>query len=96
MTTIHDFLAAHRNEQNAFLAELVRVPSDNPPGDCAPHAERAAHLLEAMGFKVERHSVPADTVQDPSEFWLQWAALDAMSYWTVVLPLARASMVAVR
>ena len=35
------------------------MPSDNPPGDCAPHAERTAHLLEAMGFAVERHVVPA-------------------------------------
>ena len=28
-----------------FLRELVKVPSDNPPGDCAPCAERAATLL---------------------------------------------------
>jgi succinyl-diaminopimelate desuccinylase len=34
-------------EQVAFLAELVKVPSDNPPGDCAPHAARAAELLSA-------------------------------------------------
>lgn len=46
----------------AFLRELVRVPSDNPPGDCAQHAERAAVLLEDMGFVVERHPVPADLV----------------------------------
>jgi acetylornithine deacetylase/succinyl-diaminopimelate desuccinylase-like protein len=59
---IHAFLAAHRKEQEAFLADLVRVPSDNPPGDCAPHAERAAHLLEAMGFAVERHVVAQDAV----------------------------------
>jgi succinyl-diaminopimelate desuccinylase len=46
-----------------FLAELVRVPSDNPPGDCAPHAQRTAQLLEALGFKVERHRVPDAAVQ---------------------------------
>lgn len=46
-----------------FLAELVRVPSDNPPGDCAPHAARAAELLEQLGFTVERHEVPAETVR---------------------------------
>ncbi len=34
----------------AFLAELVKVPSDNPPGDCAAHATRARALLEALGF----------------------------------------------
>ena len=57
-----DFVDRHHAEQTAFLAELVKVPSDNPPGDCAPHAERAAALLEAMGFAVERHVVPADVV----------------------------------
>ena len=62
-TTIHAWLAAHRAEAERFLAELVRVPSDNPPGDCAPHARRAAELLEAMGFAVERHAVPAEAVQ---------------------------------
>lgn len=44
--------------QIRFLAELVRTPSDNPPGDCAPHAEKAACLLEELGFSVERHPVP--------------------------------------
>nr|WP_246591477.1 ArgE/DapE family deacylase [Aminobacter anthyllidis] len=41
-----------------MLAELVKVPSDNPPGDCAAHADRAAQLYEALGFTVERHKVP--------------------------------------
>ncbi|HTY95181.1 MAG TPA: ArgE/DapE family deacylase [Steroidobacteraceae bacterium] len=45
-------------EQVKFLAELVRVPSDNPPGDCAPHARRTAELLEGLGFSVERLAVP--------------------------------------
>jgi acetylornithine deacetylase/succinyl-diaminopimelate desuccinylase-like protein len=58
--SIREHLAAHRDEQTRFLAELVRVPSDNPPGDCRPHAERAAALFEALGFAVERHDVPAD------------------------------------
>jgi acetylornithine deacetylase/succinyl-diaminopimelate desuccinylase-like protein len=55
---IHDWLLAHRDAQVRLLAELVQVPSDNPPGDCAPHAQRAAALLEALGFAVERHPVP--------------------------------------
>ena len=62
-TDIEQFLAAHEKEEEAFLAELVKVPSDNPPGDCAPHAARAAQLLEAMGLAVERHVVPADVVK---------------------------------
>src|SRR5262245_1482733 len=52
------FLAARREEQTRFLADLVRIPSDNPPGDCARHAARAAELLEGLGFKVERLPVP--------------------------------------
>jgi len=55
---IHEFLAARREDATRFLAELVRVPSDNPPGDCAPHAARAALLLEHLGLAVERHPVP--------------------------------------
>lgn len=46
-----------------FLKALVRVPSDNPPGDCAPHAEVAAQLLEELGFTVERHAVPEPFVR---------------------------------
>src|SRR5262245_55619784 len=57
-TTMAAFLAARREAQARFLAELVRVPSDNPPGDCRAHAERAAALLEGLGFTVERHPVP--------------------------------------
>ena len=46
----------------AFLAELVRIPTDNPPGDCAAHAQKARTLLEESGFTVEVHSVPAPSV----------------------------------
>jgi acetylornithine deacetylase/succinyl-diaminopimelate desuccinylase family protein len=60
---IEDYLAAQREHQTRFLAELVKVPSDNPPGDCAAHAQRAAELLEGLGFAVERHPVPADVVR---------------------------------
>lgn len=60
---IETFLAEHRDAQTRFLAEVVKVPSDNPPGDCAPHAQRAAELLEELGFTVERHPVPQDIVR---------------------------------
>jgi acetylornithine deacetylase/succinyl-diaminopimelate desuccinylase family protein len=50
--------------QIAFLAELVRVPSDNPPGDCTPHALKTASLLEDLGFVVERYPVPEALVRD--------------------------------
>jgi len=45
-----------------FLAELVKIPSDNPPGDTSASAGQAANLLEGLGFAVERHEVPADLV----------------------------------
>ncbi len=61
--TIQTFLATARDAETRFLAELVKVPSDNPPGDCAAHAERAAVLLEELGFEVERHPVPETLVQ---------------------------------
>ncbi len=57
---IHDYIAGNRNKMQEFLAELVKMPSDNPPGDCAPHAERTAELLEGLGFIVERHPVPPE------------------------------------
>jgi acetylornithine deacetylase/succinyl-diaminopimelate desuccinylase-like protein len=57
---ILDFVAAHEESAKAVLAALVRMPSDNPPGDCAPHAEHAAWLLEGLGFAVELHLVPED------------------------------------
>src|SRR5688572_978078 len=62
--TIAEFLMGQRDAQQRFLAELVRVPSDNPPGDCAPHAERAAALLEALSLSVERHPVPDALVRE--------------------------------
>jgi succinyl-diaminopimelate desuccinylase len=62
-SAIHAFAAAHRADAVQMLAALVRTPSDNPPGDCAPHAERAATLLEALGFHVERHRVPEAEVE---------------------------------
>ncbi|MEP7084697.1 MAG: M20/M25/M40 family metallo-hydrolase, partial [Betaproteobacteria bacterium] len=53
---------AHQPEAIAFLRELIRIPTDTPPGDNAPHAERTAQLLEGMGYTVERHRVPAADV----------------------------------
>lgn len=58
MSSIPEILADLRAEEQEFLAALVRTPSDNPPGDCAPHAEMTAGLLEHLGFTVERDVVP--------------------------------------
>jgi len=56
------WIDAHFDEEVRFLRELVRVPTDTPPGNNAPHAERTAELLAAMGLKAEKHAVPAEEV----------------------------------
>jgi succinyl-diaminopimelate desuccinylase len=58
-----EFCAREHGAQTGLLAELVKVPSDNPPGDCARHAERAAGLLEELGLSVPRYPVPEHLVQ---------------------------------
>ena len=52
------WIDAHFDEEVRFLQELVRVPTDTPPGNNAPHAERTAELLQAFGFAAEKHPVP--------------------------------------
>jgi succinyl-diaminopimelate desuccinylase len=68
MTTPHDqldaWIDAHFDEEVRFLQALVQVPTDTPPGDNAPHAERTAELLQGFGFAAEKHPVPASTVKD--------------------------------
>lgn len=59
---IRAFLEAERDAQVRFLADVVKMPTDNPPGDCAPAAERTARLIEPLGWDIERHPVPADIV----------------------------------
>ncbi|MBX3609127.1 MAG: M20/M25/M40 family metallo-hydrolase [Hydrogenophaga sp.] len=61
--TLDAWIDAHFDEQLAFLQQLVRVPTDTPPGNNAPHAERTAELLAAMGMTAEKHAVPAADVQ---------------------------------
>jgi acetylornithine deacetylase/succinyl-diaminopimelate desuccinylase family protein len=57
------FIDANFPREVDFLKALVRVPSDNPPGDCARHAEESARLLERLGFKVECHKVPDEVAK---------------------------------
>ncbi len=55
---LDNWIDAHFDEQVRFLQELIRVPSDTPPGNNTPHAERAAQLLQDMGLPAEKHAVP--------------------------------------
>ena len=52
----------HFDEEVRFLQELVRVPTDTPPGNNAPHAERTAELLHAMGLEAQKLPVPPEMV----------------------------------
>ena len=69
MTALTDYTAldawvdAHFDEQVRFLQALVQVPTDTPPGNNAPHAERLRELLAEMGLAAEAFPVPADEVQ---------------------------------
>ncbi|MEO8057577.1 MAG: M20/M25/M40 family metallo-hydrolase [Burkholderiales bacterium] len=52
------WIDAHFDEETKFLQALVQVPTDTPPGNNAPHAERTAELLKGFGFDAEKHPVP--------------------------------------
>ena len=68
MTTNNNYAALdawidqHFDEEVRFLQALVRVPTDTPPGNNAPHAERTAELLKEFGYEAEKHAVPASDV----------------------------------
>ena len=57
------WIDGHFDEQVKFLQQLIQVPTDTPPGNNAPHAERAADLLDAMGLATERYAVPTELVK---------------------------------
>jgi acetylornithine deacetylase/succinyl-diaminopimelate desuccinylase-like protein len=67
MTTPYDtldtWIDAHFDEEVRFLQALVRVPTDTPPGNNAPHAQRTAELLAGMGYTAEAHPVPEAEVR---------------------------------
>ncbi len=63
-TSLDDWIDAHFDEEVRFLQQLVLVPTDTPPGNNAPHAERTAELLKAFGFEAEQHAVPAQDVHN--------------------------------
>ncbi|MBH1986453.1 MAG: M20/M25/M40 family metallo-hydrolase [Burkholderiales bacterium] len=60
--TLDAWIDAHFVEEVRFLQALVQVPTDTPPGNNAPHAERTAELLAAFGYHAEAHAVPATEV----------------------------------
>lgn len=60
---IHEVMTGRRARQFEFLKELVRTPSENPPGATEPLARHLDELLSDMGFVVERHAVDGELVR---------------------------------
>jgi acetylornithine deacetylase/succinyl-diaminopimelate desuccinylase-like protein len=54
----------HFDEEVAFLQQVVRIPTDTPPGNNAPHADAVAAMVEAYGWQAEKHAVPQQAVRD--------------------------------
>ena len=63
-TQLDAWIDAHFDDEVRFLQALVQVPTDTPPGNNAPHAERTAELLAGFGFDAEKHAVPEQEVRD--------------------------------
>jgi len=57
------WIDGHFDEEVRFLQALIRVPTDTPPGNNAPHADRTAELLAGFGMEAEKHPVPREEVQ---------------------------------
>ncbi len=60
---LDDWIDRHFDEEVRFLQALIQVPTDTPPGNNAPHAERTAELLHGFGFEAEKYPVPAAEVK---------------------------------
>jgi acetylornithine deacetylase/succinyl-diaminopimelate desuccinylase-like protein len=61
--TLDAWIDAHFDDEVGFLQALVRVPTDTPPGNNAPHAQRTAELLAQMGYSAEAYPVPEAEVR---------------------------------
>jgi succinyl-diaminopimelate desuccinylase len=58
------WIDAHFDEEVAFLQDMIRIPTDTPPGDNAPHADMVADKVQAYGWQAEKHAVPVQQVRD--------------------------------
>jgi succinyl-diaminopimelate desuccinylase len=62
-TQLDSWIDSHFDEEVAYLQKLIQVPTDSPPGDNTPHAERTAELLAQFGFQAEKYPIPAAEVK---------------------------------
>jgi acetylornithine deacetylase/succinyl-diaminopimelate desuccinylase-like protein len=63
-TQLTEWIDAHFDEEVAFLQGVVRMPTDTPPGNNAPHADAVADMVGAFGWTAEKHAVPQPQVRD--------------------------------
>lgn len=63
-TKLTQWIDDHFDEEVAFLQQVLRVPTDTPPGNNTPHAETVAELVKAYGWSAEKHVVPEQEVRD--------------------------------
>ncbi len=61
---LDQWIDGHFEDEVRFLQALVQVPTDTPPGNNAPHAERTAQLLGEFGYEVQRVPIPEQVVHD--------------------------------
>lgn len=54
----------HFEEEVGVLRQLIRIPTDTPPGNNAPHADAVAELVQGWGWQAEKHAAPAAQVHD--------------------------------
>ena len=59
-----EWIDAHFDEQVGFLQQVIRIPTDTPPGNNAPHGEAVAAMLAQYGWSAEKHAVPEQEVRD--------------------------------
>jgi len=57
-TKLRETLTARRAEQFAFLADLVRQSSENPPGDCREIATYLSAYIGSLGLNVSKYPKP--------------------------------------
>jgi succinyl-diaminopimelate desuccinylase len=61
---LKQWIDAHFDEEVAFLQYMIRIPTDTPPGNNAPHADAVAEKVREYGWTAEKHAVPEQRVRD--------------------------------
>jgi succinyl-diaminopimelate desuccinylase len=61
---IDQWIDDHFDEETVFLQDMIRIPTDTPPGNNAPHAHYVAQRIRELGWQVEEHAVPSQAVSD--------------------------------